>query len=203
MGAALLTNPDLLCSILTALRKELPPNITVSAKIRLLPSQEDTLKLVERIVNTGISALTVHCRTRSMRDKDEALIERLREIVDFVESTGKGIAVIENGDTKDWAHAKRVRELTGAHSVMIARGAEANPSCFSLNPLKDVETTLVPAYLRLVRSLCSGQEKTLSHVLPILRVNIWTPTGVSPSSVSTSSNHPVRMLQKLKLAHSV
>ena len=151
MGAALLTNPDLLCSILTALRRELPPHITVTAKIRLLPSQEDTLKLVERIVNTDISALTVHCRTRSMRDKDRAVIERLREIVDFVERMGKGIAVIENGDTKDWAHAKGVREITGAHSVMIARGAEANPSCFSPNPLKDVETTLIPAYLRLVR----------------------------------------------------
>ena len=151
MGAALLTNPDLLCSILTALRRELPPHITVTAKIRLLPSQEDTLKLVERIVNTDISALTVHCRTRSMRDKDRAVIERLREIVDFVERMGKGIAVIENGDTKDWTHAKGVREITGAHSVMIARGAEANPSCFSPNPLKDVETTLIPAYLRLVR----------------------------------------------------
>jgi len=105
MGAALLTNPDLLCSILTALRKELPPHITVTAKIRLLPSQEDTLKLVERIVNTGVSALTVHrdCRTRSMRDKDRAasVNERLKEIVEFVERMGKGIAVIENGDTKD------------------------------------------------------------------------------------------------------
>lgn len=131
----------------------MPPHITVTAKIRLLPSQEDTLKLVERIVNTGISALTVHCRTRSMREKDRAVTERLREIVDFVERMGKGIAVIENGDTKDWTHAKRVREITGAHSVMIARGAEANPSCFSPNPLTDVETTLIPAYLRLVRSL--------------------------------------------------
>lgn len=43
MGAALLTNPDLLCSILTALRKDLPPHISVSAKIRLLPTQEDTI----------------------------------------------------------------------------------------------------------------------------------------------------------------
>ncbi|KAF8167547.1 hypothetical protein B0H34DRAFT_645767 [Crassisporium funariophilum] len=150
MGAALLSNPDLLCSILTALRKEMPSHITVTAKIRLLPSQEDTLKLVERIVNTGISALTVHCRTRSMREKDKAVIERLREIVRFVENMGKGIAVIENGDCKDWEDAKRVRTITGAHSVMIARGAESNPSCFSSNPLKDVEKTLVPAYLRLV-----------------------------------------------------
>ncbi|KAF9566940.1 tRNA-dihydrouridine synthase 2 [Agrocybe pediades] len=153
MGAALLTNPDLLCSILTALRREMPPHITVTAKIRLLPSQEDTLKLVERIVNTGISALTVHCRTRNMREKDKAVIERLREIVEFVEGMGRGIAVVENGDCKDWEDAKRVREVTGAHSVMIARGAEANPSCFSPEPLTDVETTFVPAYLRLSRYL--------------------------------------------------
>lgn len=113
MGAALLTNPDLLCSILTALREAMPPHITVSAKIRLLPSQEDTLKLVERIVNTGISALTVHCRTRNMREKDRAVIERMREIVEFVEGMGKGIAVLENGDCLGAEDAKRVKAITG------------------------------------------------------------------------------------------
>ncbi|KAK6969011.1 hypothetical protein R3P38DRAFT_3505862 [Favolaschia claudopus] len=153
MGAALLTNPDLLCSILTALRAAMPPEITVTAKIRLLPSQEDTLKLVERIINTGVSALTVHCRTRTMRDKDAALVDRLKEIVDFVAEMGKGIAVIENGDCLGAEDAKRIRELTGAHSVMIARAAEANPSCFSINPLVDLESTLCPAYLRVAKYL--------------------------------------------------
>ncbi|KAJ6604943.1 tRNA-dihydrouridine synthase 2 [Mycena sp. CBHHK59/15] len=151
MGAALLTNPDLLCAILTSLRAAMPPEITVSAKIRLLPTQEDTLKLVKRIVDTGISALTVHCRTRTMRDKDAALVGRLKEIVDFVEGMGKGIAVIENGDCTGAEDAKRIRELTGAHSVMIARAAESNPSCFSVNPLNDVESTLSPAYIRLAK----------------------------------------------------
>ena len=51
MGAALLTNPDLLCGILTALRAAIPRTHSLSAKIRLLPTQEDTLKLVERIVD--------------------------------------------------------------------------------------------------------------------------------------------------------
>jgi tRNA-dihydrouridine synthase 2 len=115
MGAALLTNPDLLCAILTALRRELPSEISVSAKIRLLPSQEDTLKLVERIVNTGINALTVHCRTRNMRPRERAMIERLREIVEFVEGMGKGIAVIANGDCTSFEDARRVREVTGSY----------------------------------------------------------------------------------------
>jgi len=41
----------------------------------------------------------------------------------------------------------------GASSVMIATAAEANPSCFALAPLQDVETTLIPPYLRLVSAL--------------------------------------------------
>jgi tRNA-dihydrouridine synthase 2 len=153
MGAALLSTPDLLCDILRALRAAMPPHITVTAKIRLLPDQADTLKLVERIVNTGVSAITVHCRTREMRDRHKALIGRLREIVDFVEGMGRGIAVVENGDCEGWEDAKRVRMATGAHSVMIARGAESNPTCFSSNPVSDIETTFLTNYLRLSQYL--------------------------------------------------
>jgi len=170
MGAALLTNPDLLCSILTALREALPLEITVTAKIRLLPTQEDTLKLVDRIIKCGVSAITIHCRTRNMRPREPALIERLRDIVEFVEGLGNGIAVIENGDCVSFEDAKRVRKVTGvfpltapgitliiltkgAHSVMIATAAESNPSCFSSTPLTDVEDTLIPAYIRLVRDV--------------------------------------------------
>ena len=168
MGVALLTNPDLLCSILTALREAMPPEITVSAKIRLLPTQEDTLRLVERIVNTGVSALTVHCRTRNMRPNERAVIERLKEIVDFVEGMGKGVAVIANGDCLSAEDAVRVKEITGecgvfdmldndlntvligAHSCMIATAAESNPTIFSPTPLLDLERTLMPPYIRLV-----------------------------------------------------
>ncbi|KAF9011140.1 hypothetical protein BDQ17DRAFT_1387602 [Cyathus striatus] len=174
MGAALLTNPDLLCSILTALRAALPSEITVSAKIRLLPSQEDTLKLVERIVNTGISCLTVHCRTRTMREKDKAVIERLREIVEFVDKMGKGIAVVENGDCLNWEGARRVRNVTGASSVMIARGAESNLSCFSSTPLTDVEKTLMPSYLRLCKYLDNHHSLTKFCVMQFKapRINV-------------------------------
>ncbi|KAJ7447258.1 hypothetical protein FB451DRAFT_1567638 [Mycena latifolia] len=153
MGAALLTNPGLLCSILRALRAAIPPEISVSAKIRLLPSQEDTRKLVERIVETGVSALTVHCRRRAMRDTDAAFGGRLRETVDFVTGMGHGIAVIQNGDCTGAVDAQRIRDLTGVHSVMIARAAESNPSCSSAAPLCDVERTLSSAYLRVAKYL--------------------------------------------------
>lgn len=113
MGAALLSTPDLLCSILTALREAMPAEISISAKIRLLPSQEDTLKLVEQIVNTGISCLTIHCRTRNMRPREKALVGRLKEIVEFVEGLGKNVAIIENGDCISYEDSKRIRTMTG------------------------------------------------------------------------------------------
>ncbi|KAL4250289.1 tRNA-dihydrouridine(47) synthase [NAD(P)(+)] [Abortiporus biennis] len=153
MGAALLSTPDLLCSILTALREALPSEISVSCKIRLLPTQEDTLKLVERIVGTGINCLTVHCRTRNMRPGEPALIDRLSEIVEFVEGLGKGIAVIENGDCESYDDAKRIRALTGAHSAMIARAAEANPTVFAQTPYMNLEKTFIPSYLRITKYL--------------------------------------------------
>lgn len=181
MGAALLTNPDLLCAILTALRRELPPEITVSAKIRLLSTQEDTKKLVERIIRTGVSALTIHCRTRNMRPREAALVNRLKEIVEFVQGLGVDIAVVENGDCKGWEDARRVKKLTGgydarmyprltvspgASSVMIATAAESNPTCFSSTPLMDVESTLIPSYLRLV-SQSAQRAYHLSHALAV------------------------------------
>lgn len=113
MGANLLSTPDLLCDILVKLRTTLPQNIAVSAKIRLLPSQEDTLALVKRVVSTGISCLTVHCRTKDMRKGEPALIHRLREIVEFVEGLGLGIPVIANGDCSSRDDAVRLRDVTG------------------------------------------------------------------------------------------
>lgn len=99
----------------------MPPEITVTAKIRLLPTQEETLKLVERIVDCGVSAITIHCRTKNMRPREAALIERLREIVEFVQGLGKGIAVIENGDCLSFEDAKRIREVTGGFLRQIIR----------------------------------------------------------------------------------
>ncbi|KAF8257087.1 hypothetical protein EI94DRAFT_1836109 [Lactarius quietus] len=131
----LLTNPDLLCSILTALRRDLPARISVSAKIRLLPKQEDTLALVERIVNTGINCLTITaahatCARASAR------------------SPRRDVAVIENGDCVGFEDARRIRALTGADSVMIATAAEANPTVFSPHPLTNLEDTFILPYLR-------------------------------------------------------
>lgn len=154
MGAALLDTPEILCEILTSLRKALPAHISVSCKIRLLPDQEKTFQLVNRIVQTGISCLTVHCRTRSMRNTDRAVTERLKGVVDFVRSLRNedgsplDIAILANGDVEAFKDMRRVREITGADGVMVATKAEENPSCFA-EEMADVDD-LVPQYLKIV-----------------------------------------------------
>jgi len=144
MGAALLKEPEKLCAILRNLVENL--SVPVSAKIRMLPEQEPTLELVRKILSTGISCLTVHCRTQTMRDREPAMLHRLRDIVEI----GKefGVPVVANGDCFGTQDQKRICELTGVTSIMIARGAEDNASCFAPS-LADPLTEVLPLYTKL------------------------------------------------------
>lgn len=127
MGAALLSNPTRLTSILRRLVAGLP-HLSISAKIRLLPEREATLDLVRAVLSTGIRALTVHCRTPAERPRHPAHYEWLPEIVRM-----SSIPVIANGDVFTPADIERVRMLTRASSVMVARGAQWNASIFRKN----------------------------------------------------------------------
>ncbi|KZV97289.1 hypothetical protein EXIGLDRAFT_580594, partial [Exidia glandulosa HHB12029] len=82
-----------------------------TAKIRLLHTQEETIDLVKRIIDTGVSAVTVHCRTRPMRKTERAIPTRLKDIVDAVKALpGRGVPIVANGDCKGVEDALRLRE---------------------------------------------------------------------------------------------
>lgn len=140
MGAALLTDPDRLCAILERLVKGLP-EMSITAKIRLLPSREDTLNLVRRVGATGIKALTVHCRTPADRPRHAAKYDLLPEIV-----SACPVPVIANGDFFERRQFAEILQ-TGVKSVMLARAAQWNVSIFREEGLLDpVEVTR--AYLK-------------------------------------------------------
>ncbi|KAF9575183.1 hypothetical protein EC968_004119 [Mortierella alpina] len=123
MGAALMEEPEKLCGILRKLVQHC--GLPVTCKIRIFPDRERTLKLVKMIEATGIVALAVHCRYRDERPREPGHWDRFKEIVDAV-----SIPVIANGDVMKYTDMARVRELSGATGVMIARGAQANVSVF-------------------------------------------------------------------------
>ncbi|KAJ7312016.1 hypothetical protein JRQ81_006345 [Phrynocephalus forsythii] len=138
MGAALLSNPDKIESILTTLVKGIVKPVT--CKIRILPSVEETIDLVKRIERTGVAAIAVHGRKKEERPQHPVQCDVIKAI-----SGAVSIPVIANGGSldfiKEYPDIEAFREATMASSVMIARAAMWNPSVFRREgplPLKDV-----------------------------------------------------------------
>ncbi|KAI1503251.1 dihydrouridine synthase [Biscogniauxia marginata] len=130
MGAALLRTPDKLCAILEALVKHVAPEfeIGISVKIRILETPAATEALVRRLVATGITGLTVHCRTTPMRPRERAIRGQLRMIADVCHEAG--VACVMNGDVENRDQALALMREYGVDGAMIATHAEKNSSCF-------------------------------------------------------------------------
>ncbi|KAI1133527.1 tRNA-dihydrouridine synthase [Nemania abortiva] len=130
MGAALLKTPDKLCAILEALVANIVPEfeIGISVKIRILETAEMTEALVRRLVATGITGLTVHCRTTPMRPRERAIRGQLRMIANVCHEAG--VACLMNGDVESREQALKLIEEFGVDGAMIATSAEKNSSCF-------------------------------------------------------------------------
>ena len=130
MGAALLKTPEKLCSILRALVKDVgePNEIGISVKIRILETPEETEALVTRLCATGITGLTVHCRTTPMRPRERAIRDQLRTIANICREAG--VACLMNGDVASREEAINLITEYGVDGAMIASAAETNPSVF-------------------------------------------------------------------------
>ncbi|KAH9815673.1 Dihydrouridine synthase (Dus) [Teratosphaeria destructans] len=130
MGAALLKTPDKLCSILEALVKDVgePHQIGISVKIRILDTAVETEALVRRLVATGITGLTVHCRTTPMRPRERAIRDQLTMVANVCRQAG--VACLMNGDVYSRDEAMALIAEYGCDGAMIATAAETNPSVF-------------------------------------------------------------------------
>lgn len=137
MGAALLRTPDKLVQILTDLVTQVgePFGIAISVKIRLLESEAKTVELVQRVVKTGIKNLTLHCRTTPMRPREPAIRDdgQLAKVAAICHEAG--VTCLVNGDVMGRSDLDELMTKYGVDGAMIARAAEANPSCFNNIPL--------------------------------------------------------------------
>lgn len=171
MGAALLRTPERLAGILEALVEKVGKvwEIGISVKIRLLETPEMTEALVRRLCKTGITGLTIHCRTTPMRPRERAIREQLRMIGDVCRE--HGVACIMNGDVKDRDEGTALAKEFGVDGGMIATAAESNSSAFrtreqgGLAPWREV----VAEYLKLAMSVENKAGNTkflLSQLIP-------------------------------------
>lgn len=78
-------------------------------------------------LEAGVSAITIHPRTRAQGYEGHSDWDIMKQLVEFVD---KRVPVFGSGDLFKPEDAKKMLEETGADAVMFARGAMGNPFIF-------------------------------------------------------------------------
>jgi tRNA-dihydrouridine synthase len=119
--------------VLKALRKNLPPEVCVSAKIRL-PMDDDTLvnDRIPRLMESGISFLTVHGRTlKENKTKVEAAhVDRIQLAVKTAHELDPSFPVIANGGMEHYDDVHQILQTTGASAAMSSEALLETPDLF-------------------------------------------------------------------------
>lgn len=124
-GSALLKKPETVRDILTTLRRNLPDDVHVTCKVRLLETMAQSVDFARQVEACGVSAFAVHGRYVSQRPREPAHWDLIKQIVESV-----SCPVIANGDVFEYEDFERIRSETGAAAAMCGRGAMWNQSIF-------------------------------------------------------------------------
>ncbi|MBD9484599.1 tRNA-dihydrouridine synthase [Pseudomonas sp. PDM14] len=122
-GAVLLKEPELLHAILSEVRRAVPREIPVTAKMRLgFDSPDGALDCARALVDGGAAQLVVHARTKTDGYKPPAHWEWVARVQEAV-----AVPVYANGEVwslEDW---RRCREVSGVEDIMLGRGLVSRP----------------------------------------------------------------------------
>jgi len=122
-GAALLQDPELLTRIVSAVRRAVPPEMPVSAKMRLgFNDDSRAVECAQALADGGAEELVVHARTKADAYRPPAYWERVNDI-----RLGVNIPVVANGEIWTVDDARRCRQASGCDHLMLGRGIVTDP----------------------------------------------------------------------------
>jgi len=122
-GAVLLKEPDRIYNIIAAVRRAVPIELSVSAKIRLGYENTDlALENAMAVEAANASFITVHARTKVDGYNHPARWEWLGKINEALT-----IPLVANGDINSVADFLRCREMSNCEDFMLGRGAVIQP----------------------------------------------------------------------------
>jgi tRNA-dihydrouridine synthase B len=125
-GSALLRDETLVKHILDAVVSAV--NVPVTLKIRTGWDKDsrNAITIAKIAEDSGVSALTIHGRTRACKFEGLAEYDTIKQVKQAV-----SIPIIANGDIDSPEKARFVLENTGADAIMIGRAAQGNPWLFA------------------------------------------------------------------------
>jgi tRNA-dihydrouridine synthase B len=124
-GAALLRKPQLIGSMVAAMRAETDIPVTVKLRSGWDGGSINYLACAEEAVRSGASLVTLHARTRAQEFGGKARLEHITAL-----KASCPVPVFGSGDLFSPQDCKVMLEQTGCDGVMIARGCLGNPFIF-------------------------------------------------------------------------
>lgn len=165
-GSALLRDEKLVQNIIASVIAAVDIPVTLKIRTGWCPQTRNGKRVARIAQEEGISALTVHGRTRACRFNGEAEYETIAQIVASV-----AIPVIANGDIDSAAKAEAVLNQTGAQAVMIGRAAQGRPWLFQTidsylktpAPLRKVMRQIEPGLTEMSDVICEHLQAMYEH----------------------------------------
>ncbi|WP_299546430.1 tRNA dihydrouridine synthase DusB [uncultured Tateyamaria sp.] len=121
-GSALMRDPDHALTLIEAVVNAVDIPVTLKTRLGWDDALMNAPDIAARAEAAGIRQIVIHGRTRCQFYKGCANWAAIRAVVDAV-----NIPVIANGDIVDAPTAKQALDQSGAHGVMIGRGAQGKP----------------------------------------------------------------------------
>jgi nifR3 family TIM-barrel protein len=126
-GAGMLRNIPLMIDMTEAIVKAVRLPVTVKTRIGWDDENRNIVETAERLQDTGISALTIHGRTRAQLYKGSADWTLIGEVKN---NPRMKIPVIGNGDIDSPEKAKEMFDKYGVDGIMIGRATVGRPWIF-------------------------------------------------------------------------
>lgn len=185
-GSALMKDPAKAFTILDLMVRMCSKPVTVKIRKGFDEAHVNAVEFAKVCEEAGVSAITVHGRTREQMYSGKADWDIIRMVKEAVK-----IPVIGNGDIFTPEDAKRMMEETGCDAVAIARGAKGNPWLIKRTVAYLEDGTVLPEPdLEEKKQMILHHAKLLTsykgekHAMPEMRSHLaWYTAGI-PGSAS-------------------